>query len=220
MSGISFVTRPSISTQILPKLRQDIIEGHWRPGDRLPEPLLCEQFGISRTPLRDAFRVLEAEGLLKLVVNVGAVVSRPCPKELEGTFRVLALLEAGAAEQVALRQPADCLAALRQIHEHMERLDQASSAKTYFQLNDAFHRTVVDGAGNPVLTAMREQLMIQINRLRYTYYRRQLSPARTGGGHPELLQALERGDGPQAFATMREHVETVARRMLALAGQA
>jgi DNA-binding GntR family transcriptional regulator len=217
MPGTSFVTRSPISTQILPKLRQDIIEGRWRPGDRLPEPLLCEQFGISRTPLRDAFRVLEAEGLLKRVVNVGAVVSRPGLAEAQGSFRTLALLEAGAAEEVARQRPPECLARLREIHARMEHTDHALTPQTYYELNDSFHRTVVQGAGNPVLAGLHEQLMIMIHRLRYTQLRRQLGPTRTGGGHGELLQALEAGDARRAFDTMREHVEDVARRMLELA---
>lgn len=215
----SFVTRPSISAQILPRLRQDIVEGRWAPGERLPEPLLCGQFGISRTPLRDAFRVLEAEGLVQLVPNVGALVSQPCLQQLQGCFEILALLEAGAAEQVAAGRPPQVLQRLRRLTEEMGEADRAAAAPDYFLGNDAFHRAIVEGAGNPVLAGMHEQLMLQINRLRFSYYRRQLAPARTGRGHDEILALLEQGAPAAAFASMREHVRDVARRMLALAAR-
>jgi DNA-binding GntR family transcriptional regulator len=217
MPQTTFIHRPAISAQIVPRLRQDIIEGHWKPGQRLPEPLLCEQFGVSRTPLRDAFRILESEGLLELVINVGAVVTRPDLAHLEATFDAIALLEAGAAEQVARTRPSQCLASLRSMIGSMTEADRLSDPRRYFDSNDSFHRAIVLGAGNPVLATVHENLMMQVNRLRYSYYRRQLVPARTGKGHDEILGLLESGAPEQAFAAMREHVRDVARRMLSLA---
>src|SRR5258708_28217484 len=77
MASASIVRFEPIHDQILPHLRRDIIENRWKSGERLSEPLLCKQFGVSRTPLRVALKTLEAEGLIRLVPPVGALVTGP-----------------------------------------------------------------------------------------------------------------------------------------------
>src|SRR6202022_2116733 len=83
--------------QILPHLRRDIVENRWKSGERLSEPLLCKQFGVSRTPLRQALKTLEAEGLVRLVPHVGAVVTDPGATEIGETMEILIGLEQLAA---------------------------------------------------------------------------------------------------------------------------
>ena len=100
-NGMAHTTEPSGSVvrfapmhnQILPQLRRDIVENRWKSGARLSEPLLCKQFGVSRTPLREALKTLEAEGLVRLVPHVGAVVTDPSPTEIAETMEILIGLE-------------------------------------------------------------------------------------------------------------------------------
>src|SRR3954451_2412020 len=69
-------SKEPIHEQVLPLIRRDIIENRWQPGERLPEPDLCAEFGVSRTPMRDVLKILEAEGLVQLLPHVGAVITR------------------------------------------------------------------------------------------------------------------------------------------------
>ena len=100
-SAASVVRYPSMHDQILPHLRRDIVENRWKSGVRLSEPLLCKQFGVSRTPLREALKTLEAEGLIRLVPHVGAVVTDPGATEIGETMEILIGLEQLAAIRVA-----------------------------------------------------------------------------------------------------------------------
>src|ERR1700744_1564646 len=99
-TGRALARRESMHVAILAQLRLDIVEGRWQAGERLPEPLLCEEFGVSRTPLRDAFRILEPEALVELIPHVGAVVTAPDASDIIGAFGVLALLEADDVRRI------------------------------------------------------------------------------------------------------------------------
>src|SRR3546814_3271082 len=91
---ISLVLKQPLQDQIVPLLREDIIAGRWPPGRRLSEPTLCKQYGVSRTPLRNAFRVLASEGLVELLPNRGAVVTEPTAADIEDKLEVLIQLDA------------------------------------------------------------------------------------------------------------------------------
>src|ERR1700754_4575701 len=93
----SVVRYAPMHDQILPHLRKDIVENRWKSGERLSEPLLCKEFGVSRTPLRQALKTLEAEGLIRLVPHVGAVVTDPSATEIAETMEILIGLEQLAA---------------------------------------------------------------------------------------------------------------------------
>src|ERR1700704_6647800 len=89
----SIVVKELIHEQILPHLRRDIVSNRWEPGERLPEPLLCSEFGISRTPLREALKILEGEGLIELRPHVGGVITPLDPPDLADKFEGLIGLE-------------------------------------------------------------------------------------------------------------------------------
>jgi DNA-binding GntR family transcriptional regulator len=135
-TGRALARRESMHVAILEQLRLDIVEGRWQAGERLPEPVLCEEFGVSRTPLRDAFRILETEKLVKLIPHVGAVVTAPDASDIVGAFEVLALLEGAAAETIARTQPPEVLKKLRKTSELMQIALEKGNHRRYFELND------------------------------------------------------------------------------------
>lgn len=207
---------------ILEQLRLDIVEGRWQAGERLPEPLLCEEFGVSRTPLRDAFRILETEGLVELIPHVGVVVTAPEASDITGAFEVLSLLEAAAAETVARDRPPEVLKKLAKTIELMQIALEKGNHRRYFELNDDFHYSIVEGANNPVLRQMHEHLMWHVHRVRHMINRRRpfSREAGTGEEHQALMQAMVDGDPKRAFALARSHLLGIGAATLMDAGLA
>jgi DNA-binding FadR family transcriptional regulator len=129
--------------QILPHLRRDIVENRWKSGERLSEPLLCKQFDVSRTPLRQALKTLEAEGLVRLVPHVGAVVTDPGATEIRETMEILIGLEQLAAIRVAQSRPPLVLQEIRRIFREMKQAARRGEASRYYELNNDFHLSIV-----------------------------------------------------------------------------
>src|SRR5687767_13055158 len=98
----TLIPRSSLNTEVVARLRHEIVEGVWRPGTRLQERILTQRFGISRSPLREAYQVLAAEGLLEISPNRGAVVSAPSPRLILENYVLLSALEVLAIELAAL----------------------------------------------------------------------------------------------------------------------
>lgn len=203
--------------QILPRLRRDVIEGRWKPGERLLEPVLCEQFGVSRTPLRDALRILASEGLVVLIPHVGAVVTKPEEADISGTFQILAVLEATAAETVARRRTPKVMAALRKLVQQMRAAMRANDGITYYTLNDEFHRCIVLASENASLVDIHEHLMWHVYRIRHAINEHEPFSEKTGKDHDEIMDLLEHGTPEQAFVAMRSHVQLVADKVVASA---
>ncbi|MFT4504169.1 GntR family transcriptional regulator [Caballeronia sp. 15711] len=220
--GRAIAPRESMHVAILQQLRLDIVEGRWQAGERLPEPLLCEEFGVSRTPLRDAFRILETEGLVELIPHVGAVVTAPNASDIIGAFEVLALLEAAAAETVARTRPPEVLKKIGKTNELMQIALEKGNHRRYFELNDDFHYAIVEGADNPVLRQTHEHLMWHVHRVRHTLNR--VRPfgreAGTGEEHQAIIRAIAGGEPARAFELVRAHVLGVGAATLTDAGLA
>lgn len=208
------VQRAPIHEQILVHLRQDIVRNRWKPGERLPEPELCEEFGVSRTPMRDALKLLEAEGLIELRPHIGAVVSQPNLPDLEEKMQVLSALEQAAAQLVALRRPAAVIAQLRRLHEAMQAAAQADDAERYYRLNDDFHRTIVEGSGNRTLAQIHENIMWHVFRARHMANEHEVFDPSTAQHHEEIVRALAEGRADDAAAAMRSHLGDVCELMM------
>lgn len=214
------VARSSMVSQILPRLRQDVIEGKWRPGERLVEPVLCEQFGVSRTPMRDALRVLESEGLVELIPHVGAVVTKPEAADIAETFDILAVLEASAAEKAAQTRRPGLVAQLKQLVERMHAAAGPKQSDKRVKYNDEFHRLLVLETGNARLIDIHEHLMWHVYRMRRITYRSMPFTAETGHLHDGLIERIRRGDASGAFQEMRAHVLDVGEQVLAASAAA
>lgn len=200
---------------ILPALRRDIIERRWQPGERLPEPLLCEEFGVSRTPLRDTLRVLEKEGLVRLIPHVGAVVTAPNPPEIEEKLQVLGALEALAAELAARRRAPAALERIRRLHQRMGAAARADDVAGYYKLNDQFHRQIVLASGNATLAGLHEQVMWHVHRIRHAANEREALNPTSAREHDFIVKCLLAGRRAAAARGMRGHIESVAAKIFA-----
>lgn len=204
------VSREPIHEQILPHIRRDIVEGRWAPGERLPEPLLCKAFGISRTPLRDALKVLESEGLIELLPHVGAVVTDPTVPDVAEKMEILAALERLAAERVAETRPAAALAEIRRLHGGMKKAAAARDAATYYRLNDEFHRAIVVGSGNRSLVEMHERIMWHVHRARHRANQYERLSEDASEHHDRIVRHILAGDVAAAAQATREHLRDVS----------
>lgn len=204
-----------IHEDILRYLRQDIVEGRWQAGDRLPEPELCERFGVSRTPLRDALKRLETEGLVRLLPHVGAAVTALDPPDLMEKVVVLSGLEQNAAAHVAARQDGQVLARIRLLHTAMAHAARQGERARYAALNDDFHAAIVSGSENRTLQQLHETMMWHIHRARHRMHAAMPLAPDAASHHEEIVRALLAGDADGAILAVRHHLNDVARTMLA-----
>jgi DNA-binding GntR family transcriptional regulator len=207
----SVLTRRPFNEQIVPFIRHDIVTGRWKPNERLSEPMLCREFGVSRTPLRDAFKVLEAEGLIKLVPHVGAVITAPTVPDVGEKMELLISLEQFAAYKLALLRPAAALAEITSLHETMIQAARSAQAGDYYSMNDDFHRAIVLGTGNKTLADTHERVMWHVYRARHLANEHEPLSENAASHHQAIVHAIVVGDAPGAERAMREHLLDVAR---------
>ena len=207
--------REPIHEQILPHIRQDIVNGRWQPGERLAEPELCAAFGVSRTPLRDALKILEREGLVRLLPHVGAVVTPLDPPDLLDKLDVLTGLEQTAAAKVASLRNKAVLRRIKSLHHSMIDAARQRQIGRYYGLNDEFHGAIVHGAGNDTLTAIHATMMWHVFRARRRAYEVEELAPDAAQHHERIVQTLTAGDPDGASLAMRQHLADVARTMMA-----
>lgn len=197
--------RASLHAQAIERLRDMIVEGELAPGARIVEAELCAQLGISRTPLREALKVLASEGLIELLPHRGARVTEVTAEEIGELFEVIAGLEGLAAELAAERMSDRDLERLEAMHERLERYHVARRRHDYFRINHKIHHLIVALAGNGILTATHERLLAQARRGRYLAI---LSNERWDEAmreHVELMAALRARDAARAGTIWRRH---------------
>lgn len=199
--------RPTLATQIVGQLRQMIYDGDLEPGSRLTEEELSQHFGVSRTPLREALKLLTSEGLITIEPNRGATVTQLSVAEIAETFPVMGVLEALAGELAAVHADDDDLAELRTIHDEIVRQYRKKDLKAYFTANQMFHERLVTAAHNQTLATHYHQLAGRVRRARY---RANLSAKRwkqSVAEHQQIIAALEARDGATLAQVLRAHID-------------
>ncbi|MDP3620694.1 MAG: GntR family transcriptional regulator [Polynucleobacter sp.] len=188
------------------QLRAQIFAHNLEPGSWLDEQSLAVQFGISRTPMREAIKVLASEGLVTMKPRRGAYVTEVERRDLEQIFAVLALLEGSAAKEVALKATEEQLNQLDNMHLKLERSAADRDVEQFFEINVQFHELLMEIADNRwmngVINDLRKVLKLQ----------RRDSLGRAGrlqnalSEHRKILKALLKRDGVAAEEAMREHL--------------
>lgn len=188
------------------RLREMIVSGAIAPGQRISERALGEQLaGLSRTPLREAFKILEAEGLVTIAPNRGAVVTALSLADVAGALEVLIGLETMAAELACERIGATQFAEIEVLHERMKQAHRDELLMEYFHLNQAIHQHIVDAAGNPRLSRIYAAECARIRRYRYAGNRRHERWDRAVAEHDQILEALKQRDGALLREVLRAH---------------
>lgn len=190
----------------LDRVRELIVQGELAPGSRLNERLLCERLGVSRTPLRESFKALAAEGLVELHPNRGAAVTPLTVGRIRETFAVLGALEALAGELACAHASEADVADIRALHYQMVAHHKRSDLAGYFRLNQTIHMRLVEAGGNAILAQTYRQLNAQVRRARYMA---NLSPerwARAVAEHEAMLEALDAHDAPRLKTLLLDHL--------------
>src|SRR5574337_79847 len=200
--------------QVAERLRQRIFSHDLKPGSWVDEQTLAEQYGISRTPLREALKVLAAEGLVTLKPRRGCYVTEISDRDLDEIFAVMALLEGQCAADCAQRASAADLAELQHLQDTLERAAREDDVDGFFEANQAFHRRVQEIADNRWLQQVIQDLRKVIKLSRHHSL---LSEGRLDQSleeHRRILAALLARDGAAAETEMRTHIGS-ARQALA-----
>ena len=200
------IVRRPLHEEATDRLRDLIVQGRLAAGTRLNERLLTAQLGLSRTPLREAFKVLATEGLVELLPNRGAIVSQMDPVRLGESLAVMGALEALAGE-LACRSATDAqINEIRALHYEMLAYHARNDLAGYFKFNQAIHLKIVKYSGNSVLYNIYRQLNGNVRRARYMA---NLSKERWDAAvreHGEILAALGSRDVGRIKALLSDHL--------------
>ncbi len=204
---VDVLNRSLLHTQVADRLRDLIVTGELEPGARLNERLLCERFNISRTPLREALKILSAEGLITLLPNRGAVVTKLTMEEAEDMFQVMAVLEGLAGELAGKRATDADIRKIRALHDDMQSHFEKGKLKQYFAANQKIHQCIVDAARNTELTNLYGKLSVRLRRARFVANISRERWQHAMQEHEEIMAALEQRDSDKLKAILRAHLE-------------
>ena len=207
MTGMAPINRSSLHSEIVERLRARIHSGSLAPGEKLNEKALCAQFGVSRTPLREALKVLSAERLVRLTPHYGATVTALTTADLDEVFPIVGALE-GLAGELACAAATDAeIAAVERLHAAMVRHYEARDRDRYFVSNEAIHDAILDAARNPTLAETLRSLSGRLRRARYRAGMSEERWARAVAEHETILDRLRARDGIGLARVLRVHLD-------------
>lgn len=202
------ISRKYLHDEVARRLRALIQSGELKPAARLNEAELAARFGISRTPLREAIKILATEGLLDLLPNRGSRVASISLAEIEEMAEVIAGLEATAGE-LACRMATEAeIDAIADLHARMAEAYERRDVPSYFELNRTIHDAIMAAARNAPLQGIYANLSGRIQRARYTAHKTPDQWRRALADHERMVDLLRQRDGEALGRLMREHVRS------------
>ncbi len=202
MSALTITPR-ALYEEVAELLRQRIFRRELEPGSWIDELKLAQEYGISRTPLREAIKVLAAEGLVTMKVRRGAYVTEVSERDLAEVYHLLALLESDAAGVVAQRATPEQLAELGALHAQLEKA--AHQRERFFEINERFHMKLLEVADNRWRNQMVADLRKVMKLNRHNSLLKSGRVAESLAEHRAIVEALMARDGPLAMARMQQH---------------
>lgn len=203
-----------MSAEIAARMRTMIQEGELPPGVRIDEKAFCEAFDVSKTPLREALKILVSEGLVLHRQYIGYRVAPLDLDELRATFETLHGLEAHAGELISGRMSDAALAKIERRHQAMVDAHAAGKRTDYFRINQEIHQLIVDSAANAVLSGIYATLMSKVHRARGAANADMLRWQESHAEHEAIMEALREQGRPRLAKILREHSENTAREVL------
>jgi DNA-binding GntR family transcriptional regulator len=197
----------SLHEAVAARLRDLIVEGHLPEGSRVVEKQLCDKLQVSRTPLREAFKVLAVEGLIEILPNRGAIVSRIGPREARDMLTVISRME-GLAGELACQNASDSeITEVRVLHDRMMDLFSKRERLLYFGVNQQIHLKIVQIARNDVLRSVHAQLHARMKRIRFRGNDIPHNWAAAVADHEKIIAALEARDGQRLASLLQKHLD-------------
>lgn len=200
------ISRVPLHEEVTTRLRDMIVEDILKPGERIQELEIASQLGVSRTPIREALKVLASEGLVEMLPLRGAVVKAFTAKDAQDMLKVIAQLEALAGSEACQASDAD-IAHVLSLHADMKLHYQQRNRHDYFALNQQIHNVIVSLARNETLSSLHAILSKRMRRIRYTGNALPTNWDEAMQEHEEMVQALQARDAARLAGIMRQHIE-------------
>jgi DNA-binding GntR family transcriptional regulator len=199
----------TLADRLRMQISDDIVRGMLAPGATLDETELAHRFNVSRTPVREALRLLASSGLVESRPHRSAVVARPHKAQLLEMFEALRELEALCAGLAALRITREERAVLGRINETLLAAVRGGDPQRYHEINEAFHGAIYAGSHNAYLARLASETRARIAPFSRAQFRTAGRLSRSQAEHAAILDAIDRSDGVAASAAMRRHIESV-----------
>jgi len=206
LNRLTSLKRHSLHEELTERLRTMIVEGALAAGEKVPERILCEKLEVSRTPMREALKVLAAENLLTLEPNRGARVRAITIGDLEEVFPLMAALEALAGELACKNMTSAQLTDIKKAHEQMIKHYRDANMPGYFRHNQRIHEIIMQAADNPTLSSIYQSLAVRVRRARYLANMSTERWQQAVSEHEEIIAALETKDGLLLGSILKRHL--------------
>ncbi|BAI74441.1 transcriptional regulator (plasmid) [Azospirillum sp. B510] len=202
-------SRGTLAETLRRHLADDILDGRLLPGIRLDEHELAARFGVSRTPVREAFKLLAATGLVQVRPNKGVVVTSITPERLAEMFEVMGEIEAACARFAALRMTEEERGRLAALHAEAGALARAGDREGYDGMNTRFHSAIYAGAHNDYMQETAQAIRQRLRPFRRAQFRVTGRLSLSWLEHDAVVRAILHRDGEAAYHALRLHVTTV-----------
>ncbi len=199
------ISRLSAKERIYQTLKEWIIEGVLLPHEKLVDAELCDFFSVSRTPIREAFQLLEAQNLVEIQPGKATIVTAIDLKSLREWYMPLAYLQGLAAELACENAREEDYSELDRLNKAFEEAIQKGGTKDILEADRAFHRKILALAGNPYVTDFSETLFLHVQRIEHTYYRWTAKSNQSAITHHNLIEAMKRKEATAAGIQMKQN---------------
>ncbi|WP_216600513.1 MULTISPECIES: GntR family transcriptional regulator [unclassified Ruegeria] len=206
MNLMDSINRPTLHEELVERLRNLVVEDVLKPGEKVPEKQLCDSLGVSRTPLREALKVLASEGFVVLQANRGARVASVTREELENTFPVLAALEQLAGELACQQMDVAEIQRIESSHKDMLSAYEVRDRQAYFKANQDIHQALIKGARNDILENHHKLLAARVRRARFLANLSDERWAQAIDEHETMMELLKARDADGLGKAMKLHM--------------
>lgn len=207
------LSRPTLHDQLVDRVRTLILEGQLAPQTRIHEGDLGRALGVSRTPLREALKVLASEGLIELVPGRGAIVKKLTATDVAEMLDVLTALETLAARLACRNATGAEIAALRHVHDEMMRCYEAGNRLDYYWRNQSIHAGLAQLSANALLATLHATLQARLRRIRFIGNEEPEQWRAAVAEHDEMIVALEARDADRLAGVVTRHLQETWKRV-------
>jgi DNA-binding GntR family transcriptional regulator len=200
------IKQKSLPEHIADDLERKILAGTLKPGQRMIEEALCRAFGVSRSPVREAFQVLESQGFVVREPRKGVSVAKVTPQEAADIYQIRASLEGLATALAVQRRTPALMTQLKQAHQELRRAAGQDNLRAYQRLNRRFHELVIGGCGNPRLIQLIRAFDKQTLRYRLAVRSAPGWMANSMRLHALTMASFEAGDAEKAERIRKEAI--------------
>jgi DNA-binding GntR family transcriptional regulator len=200
------INQRSLAEHIVEHLERQIVAGELVPGQRIIEETLCQAYGVSRSPVREAFQILESQGFVVREPRKGVSVAKITPQEAEHIYRIRASLEGLATALAVQNRTPELLGKIKDLHQQMIRSAEKKNIKAYQHLNQRFHELIINASGSPRLIQLIRSFDRQTMRYRLAVTHAQGWMAKSAQLHAAIVASFEAGDAEAAERLRRQAI--------------